>query len=240
MSIKVLLRLISFAVLLSVSAFAVDGVVLINQATVMGAGGFPYHITQPGSYKLSGNLVVTTSADAIEVDADNVTLDLNGFTINDPAGIAVDNVVNGFFVFHPGFMLMNGQVIGLAGIQIFGATTIRNVSVTVSTGFGISLGGIASITDCTVVSTSPDTTQNGIDLPDGGLVSGNTVTGFNTGISGNDIHVTNNFLFKNNVGLFGGGVSGFGSNTFSGNGTAVANNAGTSMKNNVCGNQSVC
>jgi hypothetical protein len=70
-------------------AFAVDGVILINQATVMAAGGFPYKITQPGSYKLSGNLVVTTAiAEAIVISSDDVTLDLNGFSIscNDPGG----------------------------------------------------------------------------------------------------------------------------------------------------------
>ena len=42
--------------LLASSAFAVDGVVLINQSTVTAAGGFPYSITQSGSYRLSGNL----------------------------------------------------------------------------------------------------------------------------------------------------------------------------------------
>jgi len=38
-----------------------EGVVLINQSTVMAAGGFPYVITQPGSYKLSGNLTLNTT-----------------------------------------------------------------------------------------------------------------------------------------------------------------------------------
>ena len=62
-------------------AFAVDGQILINQSTVMAAGGFPYNITQPGSYKLSGNLAVPVGSDAIHVAASNVTLDLNGFSI---------------------------------------------------------------------------------------------------------------------------------------------------------------
>jgi hypothetical protein len=39
-------------------AFAVDGQVLIDQAAVMAAGGFPYKITSLGSYKLSGNISV--------------------------------------------------------------------------------------------------------------------------------------------------------------------------------------
>jgi len=69
--------------------FAVDGQVLINQSTVMAAGGFPYKITLPGSYKLTGNLTMTTTVSgnfngtdvAIEIDSGQVILDLNGFTI---------------------------------------------------------------------------------------------------------------------------------------------------------------
>ena len=51
--------------LLPACALAVDGVVLINQSTVVAAGGFPYIISQPGSYKLSGNLIMATSSTAI-------------------------------------------------------------------------------------------------------------------------------------------------------------------------------
>jgi selenophosphate synthetase-related protein len=36
---------ISAALMFSAPAFAVDGQVLINQSTVMAAGGFPYKIT---------------------------------------------------------------------------------------------------------------------------------------------------------------------------------------------------
>jgi len=63
------------------SAFAVDGVVLINQATVTSAGGFPYVIATPGSYKLSGNLNVPAGKDGIQIHSSDVSLDLNGFTI---------------------------------------------------------------------------------------------------------------------------------------------------------------
>jgi hypothetical protein len=63
------------------SGFAIDGQILINQSTVMASGGFPYRITQPGSYKLSGNLTAPLGVSAIKFDASNVTLDLNGFNI---------------------------------------------------------------------------------------------------------------------------------------------------------------
>jgi nitrous oxidase accessory protein NosD len=76
--------LICAALMFAAPAFAVDGVVLINQSTVLAAGGFPYKITQPGSYKLSGNLVVPANVDGIDILADGVTVDLNGFRISGP------------------------------------------------------------------------------------------------------------------------------------------------------------
>jgi hypothetical protein len=64
--------------------FAADGITLINQSTVLGAGGFPYKITQSGSYKLTSNLIVPAGTDGIDILADHVTLDLNGFGIIGP------------------------------------------------------------------------------------------------------------------------------------------------------------
>ena len=67
--------------ILPASLFAVDGVVLVNQSTVIAAGGFPFVISQPGSYRLTGNLTVPTGADGIVISVPNITIDLNGFTI---------------------------------------------------------------------------------------------------------------------------------------------------------------
>ena len=79
---------IAFAALAMLPAcmYAADGQILINQATVNAAGGFPYVISQPGSYKLSGNLIVADkNKTAIEITTNNVTVDLNGFAIIGPA-----------------------------------------------------------------------------------------------------------------------------------------------------------
>lgn len=75
------------------SAFAVDGVVLINQNSASaGLGGcdapsWPITLCHPGSYRLSGNLIVPSSLGivAIEITVPNVTLDLNGFSITTAA-----------------------------------------------------------------------------------------------------------------------------------------------------------
>ena len=76
---RILFGLLALAA--SASAFAIDGQSLINQSTVIATGGFPYQISQPGSYKLSGNLVVPPNTSAISINASDVSIDLNGFSI---------------------------------------------------------------------------------------------------------------------------------------------------------------
>jgi len=85
-------------------------VTLINQATVQAAGGFPYTIGQPGSYRLSGSLIAASTG-AIDITASNVTLDLNGFTIACVACSGVAGISsNGIAV-----AIMNGTVDGFQG-----------------------------------------------------------------------------------------------------------------------------
>jgi hypothetical protein len=66
-----------------------DGVIEINQAAALAGGitptdtaGFPVTIDQPGSYRLTGDLTLSASdVAAIDIDANDVTVDLGGFTI---------------------------------------------------------------------------------------------------------------------------------------------------------------
>src|SRR5690349_335055 len=72
--------------------YPVDGVISINQSRALAGGvtpgdgaGFPVTITQSGSYRLSGNLTIPDlNTGAIQIMADFVTLDLNGFSIAGP------------------------------------------------------------------------------------------------------------------------------------------------------------
>lgn len=120
-------------------AKAVDGVILITQARALAGGitpgdapGFPVTLSQPGSYRLAGNLTVATAnVNAIFVEADNVSIDLNGFTVFGPgkangtaAGIASDQTDA------PGggaMTIMNGVVrdMGGAGIAIDSAAIVE-------------------------------------------------------------------------------------------------------------------
>src|SRR5262245_12785083 len=77
--------------LLAQPSYAADGVVLIDQAAVLAGGitpgdgpDFPVQITVPGSYRLSSDLVLPTSGgvQGVLIQSNDVTLDLNGFTIH--------------------------------------------------------------------------------------------------------------------------------------------------------------
>src|SRR4051794_72941 len=83
-------------VLATIPAAAIDGEILINQAKVNAGGitpgdgaGFPATLSRPGHYKLSGNLSVPAGVNGIDVTADDVTIDLNGFSmLGNPPGQA--------------------------------------------------------------------------------------------------------------------------------------------------------
>jgi hypothetical protein len=71
--------------------YAVDGVILIDQTKALAgnvtpgdAPGFPVTISQPGSYRLDSNLAVPDMTSGILIESDNVTIDLNGFSILGP------------------------------------------------------------------------------------------------------------------------------------------------------------
>src|SRR5213079_870780 len=88
------------------------------------APGFPVTLSVAGSYRLSGNLTVPDeNTNAIVVSADNVTIDLNGFSILGPVvcsgnpvscnfttGTGTGVIVDGL---HPNLTLVNGTIRGM-------------------------------------------------------------------------------------------------------------------------------
>jgi len=88
-------RLAFFAALLAASgAFAQTAIdqnrALAGNVTPGDAPGFPVTLSQPGSYKLTGNLTVPAYTSGIVITAEDVTLDLNGFTVSGPGSCTQD------------------------------------------------------------------------------------------------------------------------------------------------------
>ena len=115
-------------------AAATDGVIEINAASVAAAGGFPFSIASAGSYRLTSNLVVTGITSAIVATADDVTIDLNGFSIRGPVSCTHDGG-------NPGLVSCTGSSFGpgIAGAAVVRNGTIQGFSVGVESRSGQAL-----------------------------------------------------------------------------------------------------
>jgi len=156
----------------SIGVPVVDGVVRIDQNRALAgsitpgdAPGFPVTISQPGSYRLTGNLTVSDlNTTAIQITADSVTLDLNGFSIIGPTlcprspattcppsgtgtGIeAASDVSTGQPPTGPrGIRVLNGSVrgVGLFGILLRADdSVVERVTASSNAGAGIVAGSV--------------------------------------------------------------------------------------------------
>lgn len=130
----------------------------------------PYTINQPGSYYLSANMITASGGNAISIQAENVTLDLNGFTISSPPGGSPVNCISSFFP----AVIKNGFIKG-SGVATEGNYTQGGFS------FGIYMqitGG--TVTDLVVQGCSEGIYTNG-------TVSRCQVSGARAGITANTV-----------------------------------------------------
>ena len=214
---------------------APDGAILISQDTSFGfalpgdASGFPITIARKGSYRLSSNITVPdANTTAIEITADNVSLDLNGFTISGPV-VCPDPVASACAT----------QNIFVAGVRSTGAnTTIRNGTVTGMAGRGIFLQGDGGKVEGVIASNN---LSSGIEVTRAAIVLHSTAR-HNGGVG---IHVPGS-LAIGNVAFRNGGGGIFGTLSSGGVGQNIAAQnlffeitATHQTDGNVCGN-SLC
>ncbi|MGH8250220.1 MAG: hypothetical protein ACREVI_05910 [Steroidobacteraceae bacterium] len=182
-------------------ASATDGQIVISQSkslegkvTPGDAAGFPVTISRSGSYVLSGNLTVPRDKSGIQIAADDVTIDLNGFKIkgSGSTGNGIGPAPGPELIppFPDGVMIRNGTIANF-GIAINLHMSVRTVDHQVrafDNGFGIWLGSTS------VVSGSVASGNNGfgIVVGAGSLVSGNSATR-NAGI-GLDVECPSNIV----------------------------------------------
>ena len=199
-------------------ALAVDGTIEINQAKVIAAGGFPYNINASGSYRLTGNLTVSsTTADAIDVNVGNVTIDLNGFSIIGPGSSTSGG--NGIFGGNGALTVENGSITGFSnGVETSTNGIVRNVQANANK-IGIA-GDNATLISSDTVSSN---TSFGIQcFGQGRLITGNTLFGNGTAISASS------------------SFTGYGGNVLTGNTTNFSGGTSLGAKNtNLC-NRTAC
>ncbi len=156
----------------SASALAAPGVGEISQAAVE-AGlppcdatpGFPCEITVPGVFRLTSNLTIPDAdTTALLISADDVTLDLNGFTISGPnvctwstdtSEVTCTTVEGGVGVsadLRSRTTVLNGHVVGTGGsaLRLGSFARVLDIDVAHAGYIGISAQGYAEVEGCTV------------------------------------------------------------------------------------------
>lgn len=157
------------------AAAAVDGVREINQACANGSAatscfagdtpGLPVQITQPGSYRLTSDLVVPDlSTVGISVSTDDVTIDLNGFGVRGP-NVCTPASCNGFGLGYgitketildnrSRITVRNGRISGFGGVCIAlgDEAHVEGVSVSGCGGSGIVVGAHSTVLGNRIVS----------------------------------------------------------------------------------------
>ncbi len=215
---------------LAAPVYAVDGVIEINQAKALVGGvtagdgpGYPVGISEPGSYRLTSDLVVTAGIDGVVIGADNVTLDLNGFTIFGSGEVGLNDGIS--IIASDNVEVRNGTVRGFLRHGVFSLTATRSRAIGVraigNNANGLNLEGNALVDGCVAL----DNGIFGIRVGAGSLVI-NSVARSNT-----------------DVGLALSSPSGYRSNVLTENNGGNANpqtTGGIEIGSNVCGNDTTC
>ncbi|HUX66512.1 MAG TPA: right-handed parallel beta-helix repeat-containing protein [Terriglobales bacterium] len=245
--------------LLPPPAAAVDGVTLISQATAAtglpgcNATGFPIVICKSGSYRLASNLSPSPGADAIHINADDVSLDLNNFTLLGARG------ANGISSSAASVSILNGTITGFSdGVYLVGNDARVRLVRTSGGANGIYINS-GTISQCSASGAS----STGLVVLGDGLVERSRATGNGTGIfirsglvTGNEVsfnssngvvvelgsaNITNNAIENQSTGTgldFAFGAGGYTDNSFFDNSTDVF--GGTSLGHNLCSNYAAC
>jgi hypothetical protein len=150
----------------------------------------PYTISEPGSYYLAANAQTTSNMfSGITIWANNVTLDLKGFSLTG------DRTAGRHGVFIEGnrknITIRNGTITnwGGNGVEAMAGTNCRTEDIRVidNAGSGIHLSGNGSVVRNCVASDNgswASTTISGISVGDGSVVTGNTANSNGTRASG--------------------------------------------------------
>ena len=181
--------------------------------TTPGDGAALFIISQPGSYYLTENIVGVSGKNGILVTANNVTLDLKGFSV-----LGASNSENGIIIFSssPNLTIRDGTISGWTNSSSYGVicqtTNVIFERLTISGNFsGLYCGGNTVVENCTVSG------NNGIGITVFGsdsLVRGNRCLGNNAANVGGTTSLvvfgSNNRIEGNHVTSTGAGGYGIG------------------------------
>ena len=240
-------------------ASAVDGVVLITQASALAgnvtpgdAPGFPVTLSRSGSYRLASNLTVSSNVNGIEITADGVTLDLNGHTIagdgsGSGAGIASSPSIRGATVTNGTVRDMGGQGILLStGSRLDAITATMNGAEGILTGVGSVLTGCQTLANGShgIRFGASSVLTGNVALGNGGAGMREVISSTPPSVRGGGSLVRDNTASRNtglglNLGLLTGYVNNVLQNNAGSNDGAQVS-GGVELGTNVCGVDTLC
>ena len=126
----------------AVVAYAGDG-----QVDILPSGSETFTITESGSYVLTGNVAMTADVTCIDVNAHNVTINLNGHTLTGTESGTGDGINS---TNYNNLHIFNGMVtkFGGSGIAGYSGAVISEVTATENGVNGIYAGSNVCITNC--------------------------------------------------------------------------------------------
>lgn len=262
---------------LALPAFASDGVIEINQTSALAGGitpgdaaGFPVTLSRSGSYRLTGSLAADAATSSIiVVTANNVTLDMAGFSVGCPVLPIQACNLNGDEIGidatdQVGFVLRDGRIIGANGIAVRTGLSARverievrssgsvgilagtkshieSSTVTGSNALGITAETGSRIVNCIVTETTGDGIVISAGVAQGNVSRQNTNRGIIT--NGASLVVDNVASANGGVGLSSSFDTGYRGNVFNDNNggeETQVSGAGLDLGGNVCGNDTTC
>ncbi|MEM6794929.1 MAG: right-handed parallel beta-helix repeat-containing protein [Acidobacteriota bacterium] len=229
------------------AALAVDGVFEINAAAAAAGDvtdgdtpGFPITLSSPGSYRLTGGLKTgNPDATLIEVTVPDVSLDLNGFTLEGPglagSGVGITSTSS--------LTVFNGTIRGMGGFGISASAIgnrIENVHFRANLGGGLAVSSSSIVRHCAFSNNG----NIGLFAGSGNLLIGNTANdNADRGIEAGSISVIrDNLAWQNDGdGIFSGSSAVvIGNSAFDNTGDGIATGNVTLVKDNTLrGNDSV-
>ena len=230
----------ALAVSLATPAHAA-GEILITHAKALAGNvtpgdppGYPIVLTLPGSYQLASNLFTAANKITIQVTSDNVTIDLNGFTLQG-SNVAFHGITGGV----DGVTIKNGTITGFKFDGINGGTgshwTVENMRVIENGRHGIFVDGFHTAIRSSMVAVNGD---RGISCALLCLVEGSVVSENRFGIVMNNGSVLGSVIGNNAEFGIAGAFAGFGNNTLIGNnagGGSEVSPGVAPMQPNTCG-----
>lgn len=162
---------------------AVDPRTAISASSTPGNATSVFRITTSGSYYLTSNFSGVAGKNGISIECDDVTLDLNGFTVQGVAG-SLAGIITPTGIARANISVRNGTVKGWGqqGILLTGSTTkvgslVESVIASDNTGDGLALNGRAIVRACTAHHNGGD----GFHMTSGNSDAFNCTALFNTG-----------------------------------------------------------